>query len=71
MSRFAGVGRGLFGLAVLCALGAGSTQAVASSPGATAATRSCNTGQCSLDCEAQGYYLGGCINFYRCECYNP
>lgn len=66
MNRIGRIGRGLFGAAVFCALGAGATQAFAVPPTEPAA-RSCYPMQCRQGCSEVGYRTGQCINGY-CEC---
>lgn len=71
MTRIGKIGRNVFGAAVLCALGLGANEAVAT-PGTGGTQReSCNVVQCTYDCQEQGYDRGRCIDYWTCECYNP
>ena len=64
------IGRGLFGAALVGALGLGATQAVARPPAAAAAAV-CSGSRCTWDCLEQGFERGRCTSFDECECYNP
>lgn len=71
MSVIAKMGRGLFGAAVLCALGLGANQALAAAP-APEARLSCSAFQCHSKCVLAGYHWGECNQYGQCECwYRP
>lgn len=70
MSRFAGVGRGLFGLAVLSVLGAGATQAFARSPAPAERAFTCDATECYRQCIANGIRSGYCSDG-ECVCGFP
>jgi hypothetical protein len=62
--------RALYAAAVLCALGAGATQALAAPQVDAAARRACLNYPCKRDCMSVGYFSGHCVEGY-CECYDP
>lgn len=67
MSKLTKVGRGLFAVAVLSALGAGTTQAFAEPRLDPDASRTCYPMQCRQGCSEVGYRTGQCIDGL-CEC---
>lgn len=70
MSRLGTIGRGMFGVGVLCALGAGASQALAG-PARAASPPVCNEVECNAGCQAQGYMGGHCELGRYCMCTVP
>ncbi len=73
MSKIGKIGRGLFGVAVLSALGLGATQALAMPRMEMSAKRACVFSECQDFCVGLGYDAGRCMNRTStdswCECY--
>lgn len=69
MTRIRKIGRGLFGVAVLAAMGLGVTQAFAepASAAQVSAVRACSRFLCHADCKGKGASSGECIGG-MCEC---
>lgn len=67
MSGFAKISRGLFGIAVLGALGAGATQALARSPAPAERAFTCDERECYRQCIANGIRSGYCSDG-ECVC---
>ena len=66
MRKIGKIGRGLFGVAVLSALGVGVTQAFAE-PAPAPGMRACNRVLCMADCAGKGATRGECLGG-ECVC---
>lgn len=70
MDKIGKVGRGLFGVAVLSALGLGATQAFAGSPAPAERAFTCDDRECYRQCIANGIRSGYCSDG-ECVCGFP